>query len=85
VIAKGLVERVTIGGSFIVQEAPGCEKYRREFECPDHTVAMDLIIRTLADPDHGVLKEMGQISAVGHRVVHGGEKFTSRPLKNFSI
>ena len=80
VIAKGLVERVTIGGSFIVQEAPGCEKYRREFECPDHTVAMDLIIRTLADPDHGVLKEMGQISAVGHRVVHGGEKFTSSVL-----
>ncbi len=80
VIAKGLVERVTIGGSFIVQEAPGCEKYRREFECPDHTVAMDLIIRTLADPDHGVLKEMGQISTVGHRVVHGGEKFTSSVL-----
>lgn len=80
VIAKGLVERVTIGGSFIVQEAAGREKYRRESECPDHTVAMDLIIRTLTDPDHGVLKEMCQISAVGHRVVHGGERFTSSVL-----
>jgi acetate kinase len=80
VIAKGLVERVTIGGSFIVQEAPGCEKYRRESECPDHTVAMDLIIQTLTDQEHGVLKDMGQISAVGHRVVHGGEKFTSSVL-----
>ncbi len=80
VIAKGLVERVTIGGSFITQESPARGKYRKEYECPDHTVAIDLIIRTLTDPDHGVLKEMGQISAVGHRVVHGGEKFTSSVL-----
>ncbi len=42
VIAKGLVERVTIGGSFIVHEVPGREKYKKEFECPNHTVAMDL-------------------------------------------
>jgi acetate kinase len=80
VIAKGLVERVTIGGSFIVQEVPGRDKYRKETECPTHTVAMDLIMRTLIDPEHGVLEDMGQISAVGHRVVHGGEKFTSSVL-----
>jgi acetate kinase len=76
VIAKGVVERVTIGGSFIVQEVPGREKYKKESECPDHAVAMDLIIKTLTDPTHGVLSDMNQISAVGHRVVHGGEKFT---------
>ncbi|NTW16978.1 MAG: propionate kinase, partial [Syntrophaceae bacterium] len=80
IIAKGLVERVTIGGSFIVQEAPGREKYKKESECPNHTVAMDLIIRTLIDPEHGVLSDMSQISAVGHRVVHGGEKFTRSVL-----
>jgi acetate kinase len=80
IIAKGLVERVTIGGSFIVQEAPGREKFKRAFECPNHTVAMDLIIQTLTDPEHGVLNEMSQISAVGHRVVHGGEKFTCSVL-----
>jgi len=80
VIAKGLVERVTIGGSFIVQEVPGRDKYRKETECPTHTVAMDLIMRTLIDPEQGVLEDMGQISAVGHRVVHGGEKFTSSVL-----
>jgi acetate kinase len=80
IIAKGLVERVTIGGSFIVQEVPGREKYKRGFECPNHTVAMDLIIQTLTDPGHGVLKDMSQISAVGHRVVHGGEKFTRSVL-----
>ena len=57
-------------------EVPGRETYRQESECPDHKVAIHLIIRTLTDPKHGVVAEMGQISAVGHRVVHGGEKFT---------
>jgi acetate kinase len=76
VIAKGLVERVTIGGSYIVHEVPGREKYKKEFECPNHTVAIDLVTKTLLDPQVGVLKDIKQISAVGHRVVHGGEKFT---------
>jgi acetate kinase len=76
VIAKGLVERVTIGGSFIVHEVPGREKYKKEFDCPNHTVAIDLVTKTLLDPEVGVLKDINQIAAVGHRVVHGGEKFT---------
>lgn len=76
VIAKGLVERVTIGGSFIVHEVPGRDKFRKEFDCPNHTVAIDLVTKTLLDPQVGVLKDITQISAVGHRVVHGGEKFT---------
>lgn len=76
VIAKGMVERVTIGDSFIIHEVPGRETYREEYECPDHQCAIHLIIRTLADKVHGVVKDMSQISAVGHRVVHGGEKFT---------
>jgi len=76
VVAKGMVERVTIGDSYIVHEVPGRDNYREEHECPDHKVAIHLIIKTLTDPDHGVVKNMTQISAVGHRVVHGGEKFT---------
>lgn len=76
VVAKGMVERVIIGDSFIMHEVPGCETYREESDCPDHKVAIDLIIKTLTDPGHGVLKDINQISAVGHRVVHGGEKFT---------
>jgi acetate kinase len=76
VIAKGLVERVGIGGSFIVHEVPGREKYKKEFDCPNHTVAIDQVTKTLLDPEVGVLKDIKQISAVGHRVVHGGEKFT---------
>jgi acetate kinase len=80
VIAKGMVERVIIGDSFIIHEVPGRETYREESECPDHQVAIDLIIKTLTDPVHGVLKDINQISAVGHRVVHGGEKFTRSVL-----
>ncbi|HET6420111.1 MAG TPA: acetate kinase [Geobacteraceae bacterium] len=76
IIAKGLVERVVVGGSFIIHEVPGREKYRKESECPNHTIALDLIIKTLTDPEHGVLEDISQISAVGHRVVHGGESFT---------
>lgn len=76
VIAKGMVERVTIGDSFIIHEVPGRETYREEYECPDHRVAIHLIIKILNDKRYGVVEEITQISAVGHRVVHGGEKFT---------
>jgi acetate kinase len=80
VIAKGMVERVMIGDSFIIHEVPGRETYREEYECPDHQVAIHLIIKILTDKKHGVVKDMNQISAVGHRVVHGGEKFTCSVL-----
>jgi len=80
VIAKGMVERVIIGDSFIIHEVPGRETFRDEYECPDHQVAIHLIIKTLTDPELGVLKDINQISAVGHRVVHGGEKFTCSVL-----
>lgn len=76
VVAKGMVERVIIGDSFILHEVPGREAYRFDYDCSDHQVAIDLIIRTLVDPVHGVLADINDISAVGHRVVHGGEKFT---------
>jgi len=76
VIAKGMVERVTIGDSYIIHEVPSRETYREEYECPDHTTAVQLIVKILTDEEHGVVKDMSEISAVGHRVVHGGEKFT---------
>ncbi|GFO57208.1 acetate kinase [Geomonas sp. Red276] len=80
VVAKGMVERVVIGDSFILHEVPGRETYRENSDCPDHTVAVDLILKTLTSPTHGVLKDIKQIAAVGHRVVHGGEKFTCSVL-----
>ncbi|MEZ4599834.1 MAG: acetate kinase [Syntrophotaleaceae bacterium] len=77
VVAKGVVERVGIGESFISHEVPGRQDYKCNHDCPDHTVAIGLIIKTLTDPEVGVVKTMSEISAVGHRVVHGGEKFAS--------
>ncbi|UFS70596.1 acetate kinase [Geomonas sp. RF6] len=85
VVAKGMVERVGIGDSFIVHEVPGRENYREDSDCPDHRFAVDLILRTLTSPEHGVVKDMKQIAAVGHRVVHGGEHFTKSVLIDDSV
>jgi len=80
VVAKGMVERVIVGGSYIVHEVPGSENYRLELDCANHQEAIDLVIRTVTDEVHGVLKSVHEINAVGHRVVHGGEKFTCSVL-----
>ncbi len=80
VIAKGMVERVTIGDSYIIHEVPGRETYREEYECPDHKTAVHLIVKILTDKTYGVVEDMSKISAVGHRVVHGGERFASSVL-----
>jgi acetate kinase len=85
VVAKGMVERVIVGDSFIIHEVPGRDNYRCDYECPDHRVAIDLIIKTLVDKGHGVLSDINDISAVGHRVVHGGEKFTCSVLIDESV
>ncbi|HUT04880.1 MAG TPA: acetate kinase [bacterium] len=74
-MAKGIVERVTVGGSFIKHEVPGQEEYIENHECPNHKEALSLITDMLLRRDHGVLKDISEISAVGHRVVHGGDKF----------
>jgi acetate kinase len=76
VVAKGMVERVIIGGSYIIHEVPGRDNYTHEQDCANHQEAIDLVIKTVTDQCHGVLESVDQINAVGHRVVHGGEKFT---------
>jgi acetate kinase len=75
-LATGIVERVTIGKSYIQQSGLGREPIKLDHECPTHREAIKLIIDTLLDPKIGVLDDLKKISAVGHRVVHGGEKFT---------
>ncbi|MGQ9844607.1 MAG: acetate kinase [Caldisericia bacterium] len=75
VLSKGIVERVTIGGSFIDHYANGKGNFKFEHDCPDHKVAIKLIIETLLDPEMGVIKDLKSIKGVGHRMVHGGEKF----------
>jgi len=75
VLASGVVERVTQEGSSITHNAKGKGEYKVNHECPNHTIAVELIIRTLTDPEVGVIKDMSVIKAVGHRVLHGGNKF----------
>ncbi|MBN1615842.1 MAG: acetate kinase [Spirochaetales bacterium] len=76
VIASGVVERVTQEGGSITHNAKGKPEYKISHECPNHTIAVELIIHTLTDPEVGVIKDMSVIRAVGHRVLHGGNKFT---------
>jgi len=75
-LATGIVERVGIGKSYISQAGSGRAPVRFDHECANHKDAIKLIIDTLLDPKIGVLDDLSKIAAVGHRVVHGGEKFT---------
>ncbi|MNM49396.1 Acetate kinase [compost metagenome] len=75
-LATGLVERIGIDGSILTQKANG-EKYIVEEAMKDHQDAIKLVLAALVDKDHGVIKSMDEIEAVGHRVVHGGEKYAA--------
>jgi acetate kinase len=76
VLAVGVVEKVTVGGSFINHKVKGKEEITINYDCPTHLEAVDLIIKTLTDREKGCLSDMSVIKAVGHRVTHGGSKFT---------
>ena len=73
-LAKGLCERIGIDGRLTYQPAGG-EKNVSEKAMPTHTEAIQFVIDALTDADTGVVKSLDEIGAVGHRVVHGGEKF----------
>lgn len=74
VLAKGLCERIGIDGILTHQPA-GKDKIKTEVAMPNHTVAVELVIKSLTDGENGVIKSLDEIGAVGHRVVHGGENF----------
>ena len=74
VLAKGLCERIGIDGSLTYQPAGG-EKVKSQKAMPTHTEAIQFVIDALTDAETGVVKSLDEIGAVGHRVVHGGEKF----------
>ena len=76
VLASGVVERVTQEGSVISHEAKGKDKFVKESPCPTHKEAIELIISVITDANVGVISDMSVIKAVGHRVLHGGDKFT---------
>ena len=81
VLAKGLCERIGIDGMLTYQPEGG-EKEKSEIAMPTHTEAINAVLAALTNEKSGVIKSLSEVSAVGHRVVHGGEKFTSSCLIN---
>ena len=76
-IAKGLCERIGIDGSQLVYQKTGEEKQKTVTPMPDHTKAIRLVLDALTDEKSGVVKSLDEIGAIGHRIVHGGEKFAA--------
>ena len=76
-IAKGLCERIGIDGSQIVYQPAGGEKEQTVTPMPDHTKAIELVLSALTNEKTGVVKSLDEIDAVGHRIVHGGERFAA--------
>lgn len=84
-LAIGLVERIGISGSVLKHEVPGKEKEVIEQEMKDHKDALKLVLESLVNPVYGAIKSMDEINAVGHRVVHAGEKFAQSVVINADV
>ncbi|AKB19564.1 MULTISPECIES: acetate kinase [unclassified Methanosarcina] len=79
-LAVGLCERIGIDNSIITQKKFDGKKLEKLTDLPTHKDALEEVVKALTDDEFGVIKDMGEINAVGHRVVHGGEKFTTSAL-----
>lgn len=79
-LAKGMCDRIGIAGGNFKHSVPGRETYKIDIQMKDHEEAVKLVIKTLTDPTLGVISSMSEIGAVGHRVLHGGEKFSGSVL-----
>jgi acetate kinase len=77
VIVKGVIEKIGLKGSYMQYEKNGCPKVYFEGEILDHQIGIEYILGVLISEKHGCIKNLNEINAVGHRVVHGGEKFTA--------
>ncbi len=75
-LAKGLVERIGMQDGIHALESPGREKFKEVLPIEDHAKAIELVMAALVDTDHGVIGSMNEVHAVGHRVVHAGEKYS---------
>jgi len=80
VLAKGLLERIGLKDSELGHQAKGKDKVKWVRDIPSHTEGIDWILKTLVDKEYGVLTDLNEIAAVGHRVAHGGENFTQSAL-----
>ena len=80
VLAKGLIERIGITDGILTHKPAGKENYKVVLDIPDHTVGINMVMDALVHPDHGVIRNISEIKAVGHRLVHGGEDFKGSVL-----
>jgi acetate kinase len=80
VLAKGLVERIGIDGSVLTHQPADKDKTIINADIKNHSIAIKMVVDALINPEHGVITSMQEITAVGHRVVHGAEKFASSVL-----
>ena len=80
IMAQGGVEKIGLPDSFLQVKLPNGEKVKIEQSMPEHTVGIQLILNSLIDKEIGCLQSLEEINAVGHRVVHGGEKFNQSVL-----
>ncbi|MBR7092264.1 MAG: acetate kinase [Clostridia bacterium] len=85
VIAKGMCDRIGIAGGNFKLKAPGREDYKIDIQMANHKEAVKLVLDTLVSKEHGVISDLKEISAVGHRVLHGGEKFSGAVLVDDSV
>ena len=85
ILCRGIVEKVGCEQSFCMHEISGREPVKIKHNCPEHRQAVQLILDLLISPDHGVLNAIDEIGSVGHRVVHGGEKFTQSVIINNEV
>jgi len=79
VLAKGLIERIGDESASLTHRVDDA-KHQKNINAPDHKASMAIILETLTDPDIGVIKDIHEIGAVGHRVVHGGETYSGSVL-----
>ncbi|HUV05882.1 MAG TPA: acetate kinase [Armatimonadota bacterium] len=80
VLAKGIAERIGEQGESLTHEATGKQKVKTKAHIPDHQAAMRLVFEALMDPETGAIRDVSDLSAIGHRVVHGGESFSDSVL-----
>ena len=85
VIAKGMCDRIGIAGGNFKLKADGREDYKLDIQMANHKEAVKLVLDALVSPEHGVIESLSEISAVGHRVLHGGEKFSGSVIVDENV
>ena len=85
VLAQGGIEKIGLVGSFLKLTLPTGEKKILEKDIPEHTAGIEFILNTLVSPEYGAIKSLDEINAVGHRMVHGGERFSESVLLNKEV